>query len=221
MRIYKRETLDGYPMTFLKEICWAIHGATVRVTTERMAEVYNASFEIMEDCLSILEMYGYLERVPNDAERWRTTAKGGALAGASTERKMTRKQTTLLLHTVLSRVGQINQTHHYLFHVTRVRVFGSYAKGAKYCSDLDLVVEIAPRPCEDRDQRLHDCLARAPEVFRENTENLQRWPEEEVLRTIKQDNPRISLHDQVDGVLYDPTCVIYDVYPHNALPIAS
>jgi hypothetical protein len=98
--------------------------------------------------LTLLARAGYLVRDPNigRAVRWRRTPAGEAVAAAPLGRPFSRARADRLLARVLTRVATVNRQRHFLCRVTAVGVFGAYLTESPSVAELDVVVQIAPKP---------------------------------------------------------------------------
>ena len=128
-------------------------------------------------------------------ERWRTSRRGNALAAAHLGRRIKRKTADRLVRELLERVGQVNKGP-YAYRVVRVLAFGSYLSDIATLGDVDLVVEL-----EQRDPHRHREVADARiEAAIQGGRNFGSyveaiaWPEQEVLRLLKNRSRYLSLH---------------------------
>ena len=98
--------------------------------------------------LNLLARAGYLLREPNTgrAVRWRRTQAGEAVAAAPFGRPFSRARADRLVARVLTRVATVNRQPHFLCRVTAVGVFGDYLTESPSVAELDVVVQIAPKP---------------------------------------------------------------------------
>lgn len=214
MRIYARQTLNGIPLLLLRDVCLVVHSHQPNAATELAVAT---ALDFPEDstalCLGILRQHDYVLRIHGTPVRWKTTLKGATLAKASAERKMTRKHATMLLHETIARIQTINRSQTYPFAIARLDVFGSYAKGAKFCSDLDLRIEVVMKPGVCTPARLDRIRNEAPDHIRALPHLLKRWPWIDLMQTVAHDNPRINIHLPDDGIFDKPDCVRYEVWP--------
>lgn len=202
MRVTQDETIAGFPALEMRTICRAIRHKQDGISVCELARMVQRSPVTLRQRTTALLAGGYLQPHARVPKRLVTTMLGNQLAMASTFKPMTRERTKALLHEVLERVRAVNANKSLAFYVCGVFTFGSYARGAQLCSDLDLLIYLDARPCRNWDRLFEARRALAPR--RQKKSYL--WPESEVLRIIKNRNPRISLHHKDDPVFNLPNC---------------
>jgi predicted nucleotidyltransferase len=122
------------------------------------------------------------------------TKKGNALRMAGFVPRLDRDKADVLLKEVLGRVESLNRNAELLFWITEVRVFGSYLTDSADLGDIDLAIKM------ERDQRVKQwadaCLSLAKESGKTFSNYLNKlcYPEQEVLRRIKNRSPYVSVH---------------------------
>jgi predicted nucleotidyltransferase len=108
--------------------------------------------------------------------------------------RLDRTKTEALLKDVLGRVEVLNRNAELLFWITEVRVFGSYLTDSVDLGDIDLAIKM------ERDQRVREwaeaCLSLAEKSGKTFSNYLSElcYPEQEVLRRIKNRSPYVSVH---------------------------
>ena len=171
-----------------------------RVTLKKIPEQTTAAKALVEALLAD----GIITRAdahPGDETVWyETTDKGQSLKLAGFTPRMNRAKAEALLNGVLERVEQINARDDLLHWVTEVRVFGSYLTDTDDLGDLDVAVKLQHRPFPDKEAiRAARSKLAGNRQFRNILEALG-FPEQFVLRLIKNRSPRISVHgtDELD-----------------------
>jgi hypothetical protein len=160
--------------------------------------------------LGRLEQDGFLERNPalpnsDNAQSWKRTVKGGALANALFSNPVSRQSAEKTMSEFLDRVRQVNSNARFLCGVRKVIVFGSFLGDAPFVGGLDLEVDLYPK---EKDSRKHSELirARANEAassgrrFRNYVEGL-RFVEQQVMMFLKARSRTLQLTRCDDGVL--------------------
>lgn len=89
---------------------------------------------------------GLIERDPDHPGDYCTTRAGQGIALAKFIKRMTRKQADALVREVVERANQVNSNGDLTHYVRELRVFGSYITDVPDLGDIDLAVDLQPRP---------------------------------------------------------------------------
>ena len=169
-------------------------------TREVVAHELKISLERASRLISALPEYAYVEPVPTERRgTWRNTTLGNAFANATAARPVQRRVAERLLSQFLNRVRRVNAHAAFLYRVTEVVVFGSYLSTKSKMGDVDLAIQLEPKP-EFRDGWAERVLVHAAEAeargrrFSRFADRLG-WAEQETRMFLKGGSRSLSLHD--------------------------
>lgn len=169
----------------------------------------------VEALLVQLEADGFIERserVVADAVEveWSTTVRGGALAGASFLKPMTRQRAQLLLDGVIERAHAYNTDPAKPLWIQRINLFGSLLdESASDFGDIDLQVVLEDRPSEDPPRAKRAYARASGRRFSSFLDELF-WAETEALRLLKNHSGYISIHTEDITRFTDRAQLVYD-----------
>ena len=126
-------------------------------------------------------------------EQFRVSQAGLSLSNASAAKPLKRSTAEQRITELVDRAKAINADDRYAYYVERVVLFGSMLDPAtEKPSDIDIAVALSERPGVDP----RNVIKRAYAEGRSFSTFLDKlaWPEEEVLRTLKNRSRAISLH---------------------------
>src|ERR1700730_11228333 len=105
---------------------------------------FNVSPHEADEVIKQLLDGGYVEfdERQDGADYYKPTGKGVKLIQASAVNKMPRAKAEQIVAQLMKRVGEINANAEYVYRVSTVIVFGSYARGEPLLSDVDIATEL-------------------------------------------------------------------------------
>jgi DNA-binding IclR family transcriptional regulator len=132
MYIDPKGHIFGYPAMRIRDLLRnlsRIEMWTVRNLEERLQVPKAEAVRVLQE----LQALGYVELESSHAgtELWKTTLKGNALGLASAAPPLKRTTAIRVVEQFLERVKRVNADSYYLFHVTKVVVFGSFLSNKK------------------------------------------------------------------------------------------
>lgn len=203
LRISRDQTICGVPAFDLRAAFKRLNGTLL---VDDLAHLLKIADEEAEVVLSALVAEGYVEkdRLLGGEQLFRLTFKGGALALATALKPISRQRADELVDGLIKRAAAINNDPDEIYKVGRLLAFGSYVSQATELGDVDIAFELLRKD----DERLPMPEAEIAYTKRAETEGrrfsslieMVAWPQESVLRTLKNRHPHISLHPIHDGV---------------------
>ncbi|UVC10504.1 hypothetical protein IHQ71_07885 [Rhizobium sp. TH2] len=164
-----------------------------------------------EEFLRELVILGYLRA---DEHGYHVTDQALRFAKAKFLNQLTREQAEMLLKKVIVRAEAINIMPELTHYVEELHVFGSYLTDKANLSDLDMIVCLAPKS-DDPKIQLESSLLRAEASGRQlSFLDQAAFGENEVLRILRDGNPRLDLCDSDHLDL--PGLVSRKVFPASA-----
>jgi hypothetical protein len=216
MRITQADLIAGRPILQVRKLMRSMSLDVGPETAQRIFSIEEAeALALME----ALEAGGYVqpyELARSGSRRWQLTQKGKVLAAASTAPPIHRRTADRLLREFMERVEQVREDSELMFAVGRVIVFGSYLTPKDRLGDLDVALDLRPRPSqEDQFDWAARRIDQAVEQGRrfDNLADRYTWPEVEVLRLLRARSRALSIQqlqnlDEVfEGV---PHVVLYE-----------
>lgn len=204
MRIGSAQQIAGLPAMEVRHLVRRIGNQAVALSF--VADALDVSEEEAKSMLRRLRDDGYVEpRRYGDTEYWGLTVEGRALAMATAAKPIKRSTADKVLREFMERVQQVNRDEHFLYHVAKVVVFGSYLSSKPELGDVDLAVELRPkhadrdRQSELENERINAAMANGRR-FGTIVEQIC-WPQLEVRLFLKARKRSLSLHAMDDGVL--------------------
>ncbi|MCP3420316.1 hypothetical protein [Nocardioides pinisoli] len=214
MRLQRGTLVSGIEPELAREVARLCHWEPVPASY--IAARRDVSDAEARKWLEQLEADGYLERSqgrdwdggPKDTQdEWTTTARGGALAGASFLKPITRAKAEALLDGVLHRARAYNDDPDKPLWIDEVTVFGSFLDPE--AADLgDLDIHYASSRRYDDQERAVAYARQSGRRFASFIEELF-WPQKELSQVLKNRSGYISLTTENLSQLTDRFQVVY------------
>lgn len=214
MQILPSQTLFGLRAIALRDFFIAHRkGGAWGFTYRQFADHFGFKAAQAKSLLRALADADYLEAPQTAKGLWTFGLNGNRLSLAKAVNKIPRAQAESLLSLVLDRVLEVSRHPRYSHEVSRLWVFGSYARGAESVSDLDLVVELRWKTHEGSRLTL---LKRALKWFQRDGHAANHWTafaratDERVHRFLKQRSRYISIMSDVPEDDNSPAILLYE-----------
>lgn len=173
MQILPTQKLFGLPALALRDFFLAYRtGNAWGFTYREFADHFGLKAAQAKAPLHPMAGEAYLEPPKVAKGVWTFGLHGNRLSLAKAVNKIPRAQADALLSLVLDRVLEVSRHPRFALEVSRLWVFGSYARGAEEVSDLDLVVELRWKTHEGDRVAL---LKRALKWFKEDGYAAYHW----------------------------------------------
>jgi predicted nucleotidyltransferase len=155
-----------------------------------VAERFNVSPHEADEVIKQLLDGGYVEfgERQDGADYYKPTGKGVKLIQASAVDKMPRAKAEQIVVGLMKRVGEINANADYVYRVSTVIVFGSYARGEPLLSDVDIATDLERKWPEEEHQRHEKERIRLAFANGRRFPNCVRelfWPQQEIMLHLK------------------------------------
>lgn len=144
---------------------------------------------------------GYAEYVTSD--KYKVTVKGNALAQVKFVKRMNKAKADKIFDEFMKRVAEINEDDNYIYRISKLYLFGSYLNPeTDDYGDIDIAYELEHKISDDKrfleaSQRIIANAIADGKVFSSITDEFC-YPENLVLRHLKNRSPYISLHRKKD-----------------------
>ncbi len=144
---------------------------------------------------------GYAEYVTTD--KYEVTVKGNALAQVKFIKRINKVKADKIFNEFMKRVAEINEDKKYIYRVSKLCLFGSYLNPeADDYGDIDIAYELEHKINDDKrfleaSQRIIANAIADGKVFSSILDEVG-YPEDLVLRYLKNRSPYISLHRMKD-----------------------
>jgi predicted nucleotidyltransferase/predicted transcriptional regulator len=133
--------IAGLPAIKVRNMLRGVHSV---LDQDYVAGRCNLSGRLAKQVIQELVSDGYLELNDrtNGVDYYKLTPKGVKLSMASAASKMPRAKAEQIVAGLMKRVEEINASTDYVYRVSTVIVFGSYARGVPFLSDVDIAIDL-------------------------------------------------------------------------------
>lgn len=198
MRLRPDEPVAGLPAHKVRDL-FRYFGNGIRV--EGIAHRLGLSREDAAEVLKLLLEHGLVEPSGDDPfkEGWyELTIKAGAVANAKFLRPLPRVRAEKLVKETIARCSEANLNGDFTHYVKGLHVFGSYNSESPDLGDVDLVIEIAPRPGIGNVALASSARTKALGKQPRNYGDEIMFGQHEVLRFVKGRSPYMSTHNPTE-----------------------
>lgn len=134
-----------------------------------------------------------------NTDKYKVSIKGNALAQVKFVKRMDKAKADKIFNEFMKRVAEINEDESYIFRISKLCLFGSYLNSeAEDYGDIDIAYELEHKISDDErfseaSQRIIANAKADGKVFSSILDEIC-YPEDLVLRYLKNRSPYISLH---------------------------
>ena len=163
--------------------------------------------------VTALQMTGYVESDGKNANRWRNTEAGNAMAGVSRARPITRKTAEKALEELKKRIDEVNREPRFLYAVDKAVIFGPYLTSADKLKNIDVAIALRPK-VRDQAELERKVMADAETAAAKGKRfksfaDRRHWGVEKVRQHLKQRTRAIAIYDLDDVVTAQPRRTIF------------
>lgn len=200
MKIDKETLICGIPIIKIREFMrrYRTPGSfSLQTITEYFELTAPSGTSLLNELLSL----GYAECVNTD--KYEVTVKGNALAQVKFVKRIDKAKADKIFNGFMKRVAEINEDESYIYSVSKLCLFGSYLNPeAEDYGDIDIACELEHKISDDKrfseaSQRIIANAIADGKVFSSVLDEVC-YPEDLVLRHLKNRSPYISLHRMKD-----------------------
>jgi hypothetical protein len=223
MRLDRNAKIGGMPALEVRQLLRRF-GEGPRDVPEVMAAL-GVDWHEAHRVVNLLYRLGYVE---GDFEagqelRWRRTPMGDRVAAATVTRPLSRARADRVLQAFLRRVAEVNRRPYFRCRVSAVGVFGEYLTEVSIIEELDLVVQLVPKPPRPGDSPGGRPRSRLPYWRLRKVLELDQWPDWEKLHVelfLLSSPPMVVLHRPDDPILRGQRIrIVYLEHPDAEAPV--
>lgn len=200
MKIDKKTLICGIPIIKIREFIKRYRtpeSFSLQTITEYFGLTKSSGTSLLMELLNL----GYAECVNTD--KYEVTVKGNALAQVKFVKRMSKAKADKIFNEFMKRVAEINEDENYVYQVSKLFLFGSYLNPeADDYGDIDIAYELERKINDDKrfleaSQRIIANAILEGKVFSSIIDEVC-YPEDLVLRYLKNRSSYISLHSMKD-----------------------
>lgn len=196
MKIDKKTLICGIPIIKIREFMRRFRtpeSFSLQPITEYFELTKPSGTSLLNELLNL----GYAEYVTTD--KYEVTVKGNALAQVKFIKRINKVKADKIFNEFMKRVSEINEDESFIYRVSKLCLFGSYLNPeAEDYGDIDIAYELEHKISDDKrfSEASQKIIANAKadgKVFSSILDEIC-YPEDLVLRYLKNRSPYISLH---------------------------
>lgn len=200
MKIDKKTLICGIPIIKIREFMRR-YRTPESFSLQTIMEYFELTAPSGTSLLNELLNSGYAECV--NTYKYKVTIKGNSLAQVKFVKRMDKAKADKVFNEFMKRVSEINEDESSIYRVSKLYLFGSYLNPeAEDYGDIDIAYELEHKINDDKkfleaSQRIIDNAKAYGKVFSSFLDEVC-YPENLILRYLKNRSPYISLHRMED-----------------------
>ena len=213
MKVDKNEKISGIRIIDIRNFLRRMRNWPF-FTAIYVEKYFNISHKVAFELLAELKKAGYINE--KDADKYEVSIKGNALSMTRFVPRMSKEKADKVFAGFMKRVETVNNDSRFIFRVSKLILFGSYINpAAPDIGDIDIAYELKKKINDDNEFKdacnaiINEAIANG-KCFSDIVCKMF-YPQEIVLKYLRNKSPYISLHTTDDDVL--KTAIQKQVYP--------